>query len=150
MTGDDQANARQAIRHLQSVYNTSGDRGRIDALIATFTPDGVLEAGGGSHVGQTAILEFLTGVVATGGETIDLHGSRHHLTTSRIEIEAPDRAQGWTYFFVMRRGRVLQEGVYVDRYERRTDAWRIAHRRVKIIWEDETAAISRASERQAP
>lgn len=144
MTEAEQTDARQAIRHLQSLYNTSGDRGRIDALIETFAIDGVLEAGGESHAGQASIHAFLTGVVTGGGGTIDLHGSRHHLTTTRIDVETADTAQGWAYFFVMRRGRVLQEGVYIDRYARTNEGWRIAHRRVKILWEDD-ASINRGT-----
>ena len=134
MTEDQQSMIRQAIGHLQSVYNTSGDRGRIDELIAVFAADGVLEAGNGTHEGHAGIAAFLNGVVETGGGSIDLTGSRHHLTTSRIEVDSADRARGWTYFFVMRDGQVLQEGVYIDRYQRAADGWRIAHRRVKILW----------------
>lgn len=124
---------RAEIRHLQSIYNTSGDRGRIEEVIATFATDGALEVPGATHHGRDGIRAFLGGVVSDGA-TIDLRGSRHHLTTSRIELEGDDAAQGWTYFYVMRAGRVLQEGTYVDRYARTPEGWRIAHRRVKILW----------------
>lgn len=134
MTEAEQAAARAAIRHLQSIYNTAGDRGRIDEVLGVFTPDGVLEVPGAVHAGRDAINAFLSGVAATGSDSVDLRGSRHHLTTSRIELESLVAAQGWTYFFVMRAGQVLQEGSYIDRFVRLSEGWRIAHRRVKILW----------------
>lgn len=126
---DDQAE----IRHLLSIYNTSGDRAKIDALLEVFTDDGALEVPGRTHAGKQAIRAFLSGVAETGSDSVDLRGSRHHLTSSRIEFGGDD-AEGWTYFFVMRAGQVLQEGAYIDRFTRTGQGWRIAHRRVKILW----------------
>ncbi|PKP95079.1 MAG: hypothetical protein CVT77_00280 [Alphaproteobacteria bacterium HGW-Alphaproteobacteria-16] len=134
MTDHEQAQARSEIRHLQSIYNTSGDRAKIDDLVATFTDDGVLEVPNTRHEGHAAILAFLSNVAATGSDSVDLRGSRHHLTTSRIEFDDTAAAQGWTYFFVMRAGQMLQEGTYIDRYIRTAQGWRLAHRRVKILW----------------
>lgn len=134
MTDNEQAQARSEIRHLQSTYNTAGDRAKIDDLSATFTDDGVLEVPGASYQGRDAITAFLSGVAESGSDSVDLRGSRHHLTTSRIEFDDSDSANGWTYFFVMRAGQVLQEGSYIDRYVRTALGWRFAHRRVKILW----------------
>lgn len=134
MTAEEEATARAQIRHLQSIYNTSGDRGRIGELVAVFAPDGVLDIETEAFAGAEAIAGFLT-QVATGGTGTDLAGSRHHLTTSRIEFTGAGQAQGWTYFFVMRRGIVLQEGTYIDRYCRVEGEWRIAHRRVKLLYD---------------
>lgn len=134
MTAGDEAIARSQIRHLQAVYNTSGDRGKIGELVAVFAPDGVLDIETEAFAGPEAIADFLT-KVATGGSGSDLSGSRHHLTTSRIEFTEGGQAQGWTYFFVMRRGIVLQEGTYVDRYRKVDGQWRIAHRRVKLVYD---------------
>lgn len=125
---------RAAIRHLQSIYNTEGDRGRIDALVEVFTEDGTLEILGESHEGRDAIHRYLTDVSQNGAPNVDLSGSRHHLTTSRIEFTGPDLAQGWTYFFVMRKGEVLQEGTYVDHFTKSETGWLIAYRRVKLVW----------------
>jgi len=134
MTKDaDQAAARVAIQALLAAYNAAGDRGALDALLAVFAGDGVLEMPSGAFHGRDAIETFLSGVAA-GGAEIDLRGSRHHLTTSHIDLVSPTAALGWTYFFVMRAGVVIQEGTYVDRFECGADGWRIAHRRVKIIW----------------
>lgn len=134
MNESEQAQARAKIRHLQSVYNSAGDRGKIDEVVAVFAEDGVLEIPNAIHRGQQAIAGFLSGVAATGSDGIDLRGSRHHLTTSRVEFTDAGNAQGWTYFFVMRAGQVIQEGSYVDRFVREAAGWRIAHRRVKLLW----------------
>src|SRR5437868_6381329 len=47
----DQLLAREEIAHTQAVYNTEGDRGRIDGLLATFIDDGVLELDRGVFTG---------------------------------------------------------------------------------------------------
>ncbi|RYY25830.1 MAG: nuclear transport factor 2 family protein [Sphingomonadales bacterium] len=126
--------ARSDIRHLHSVYNNAADRGRIADVIAVFMPDGALEVPDATYVGHEAIAAFLTGVGTPSADSVDLRGSRHHLSTSRIEFENDDAAQGWTYFYVMRAGQVIQEGTYIDRYTLAAGGWRIAHRRVKILW----------------
>lgn len=133
MTPEQESFARTAIRHTQSVYNTSGDRGRVDDLLTAFVPDGVLEVPGASYPGHKAIHGFLTGVTS-GSVGPNLAGSRHHLTTSRIEFESDTVALGWTYFFVMRQGTVIQEGTYIDRYVQAGERWLIAHRRVKMLY----------------
>lgn len=130
----EEAAARAAIRHTQSVYNTSGDRGRISELIAVFTEDGILEVPGESHAGRKAIFDYLSRVADGKVEGADLAGARHHLTTSRIEFEGADKALGWTYFYVMRRGQVIEEGTYIDQYVAKSDGWLIAHRRVKLLY----------------
>lgn len=134
-----QANARAAIRHLQAIYNMSGDRGKIGELIAVFTKDGVLEVPGAQFAGRQAIFDFLSRVSDGAVEGVDLSGSRHHLTTSRIEFEDRATALGWTYFFVMRRGQVIEEGTYIDRYVKSGEDWLIAHRRVKLIFSADEA-----------
>lgn len=139
MQDQDQAQhqARAEIRHIQSIYNNAGDRGRIDEVLSVFAGDGVLEVPGSTHAGHDAIRAFLSGVADARSGGIDLRGSRHHLTTCRIELDDAATARGWTYFFVMRAGTVIQEGSYIDRFVRTDDGWRIAHRRVKILWTQE-------------
>lgn len=134
MTPEAESIERTAIRHLQSIYNTAGDRGRIDELINVFAEDGVLEVPHGEHRGRAAISAFLKRVVTGSTGTVKPAGSRHHLTTSRIEFEGPDSALGWTYFFVSSQGIMSEEGLYVDKYKREAGEWRIAHRRVKMLW----------------
>jgi hypothetical protein len=125
--------ARSAIRHTLSVYNNCGDRGRIQELLSAFAPDALLQVPGDEYRGHAQILEYLSGV-ATGTMKIDLRGARHNLTTSRIEIDGPENAHGWTYFFVMRQSEVIQEGTYIDQFIRSGDRWLISHRRVKMLF----------------
>ena len=133
MTHDEENLARMAIRHSQSVYNNSGDRGQVDEMMGAFTPDGVLQTYNARYEGVEAIKAFIA-AVARGEATVDLAGSRHNLTTSRIEFESDTVALGWTYYFVTRKGTTLEDGLYIDRYEKRGDRWLIAHRRVKSLW----------------
>ena len=134
MTPDQENAARVAIHHIMAVYNNAGDRGKIDEMISVFGLLAVLEVGDRAFHGREAIAQFLRSVI-DGAAGADFSGSRHHLTTSRIEFGGDDDyALGWTYFFVARRGITLQEGIYVDRFERAESGWRIARRRIKILF----------------
>jgi SnoaL-like domain len=138
--------AREAIAHTQSVYNTEGDRGRLDELLETFTEDGVLELDRGAYTGREAIRGALSPAVdakkaevgAPGGPRIFL---RHNLTTRRIEFRSGTEADAWTYFFVMTPIGLDHCGVYVDRFVARDGRWLIARRRVKIDWAADTSTI---------
>lgn len=127
------ADARESIRALLATYTSCGDRGRIDEMVSVFADHALLDLPTERHVGREAITRFLQSRV-DGEDAARLRGGRHHLTTSRIEFNSDDEAQGWTYFFVMRRGSVLEEGVYIDRFARVDGTWCIAARRVKVIW----------------
>jgi hypothetical protein len=133
MTPDEENLARMAIRHTQSIYNNCGDRGQVEEMVGTFTPDGVMQTNFGTYEGREAILAFVRSVVARSGDA-DMAGSRHNLTTSRIEFESDTVALGWTYYFVSRRGVTTEDGMYIDRFEKHGDRWLLAHRRVKSLW----------------
>ena len=129
--------AREAIRHTMAVYNTCGDRGANAEAVTAFAEEGVLEVPNGiTYQGRQAVLDFFNGLVRDG----TLSGkrprpTRHHLSTSRIEIELPDRARSWTYFTLVRDGAIIQNGIYVDQFVRVGERWLIAHRRVKIEYD---------------
>ncbi|HVW41978.1 MAG TPA: nuclear transport factor 2 family protein [Amycolatopsis sp.] len=133
----EEATAREGIRYTMAVYNTSGDRGRLDELAATFTEDGVLETAAQRMVGRAAIVRALG---ANLGKT-DGDGRprtsfvRHNLTTSRVEFVSPTEAQGWTYFLVFSDAGPDHMGTYIDRFRKEGDRWLIASRRVKIHWD---------------
>ena len=80
--------ARERIRDTLTLYNWSGDAGRIEDLTQTFCPDGELEVRGTAALaGRTAIAEFLQG-----------HASELHLydVIWRQHIWTPERAsEGW-------------------------------------------------------
>src|SRR5829696_6687597 len=88
----EQVIAREAIIHTQSVYNTEGDRGRVEDLVQTFTEDGILELDRGVFSGREEISRALSAAVAdkrqeavTAGQggSVDRIFLRHNLTTRR-------------------------------------------------------------------
>lgn len=122
---------REAIRVLMARYNIAGDRGDIATLAATFAVDGVLSFNGEPCTGRPAITARLSG---GGTRNPALTVSRHHLTTSLIEIDG-DAATGRSYFHVLTDIGPDHHGVYVDRFARIDGDWRIAHREVRIDWQ---------------
>lgn len=132
MTELDVAIARDQIRNLVATYNNCGDRGRIDEFVEVFASDGVLEISQKKLDGRAAIHREISSIASGTRSDVDLSGSRHQLTTTRIELIDGTNAQGWIYFFVSRRGTIIEEGTYIDRYVKTTEGWRIAHRRVKM------------------
>jgi hypothetical protein len=149
--GADEALAREAIRYTLSVYNSSGDRGRLDELAAAFAPDGILEFSGSRFVGRAAIIEALGGTVELTHKSATAPDGpaplvRHHLTTSRIELVNDREAQGWTYFFVVTGVGPDHSGVYVDRFAALDGRWLITHRRVKIDWQDPGSVMAAAED----
>lgn len=125
------ASDREAIRHLMAVYNINGDRGRITALGETFIEDGILEFSGETITGRAAIVSRLS----RGRERHPaLELSRHHITTSLIELDG-DRATARSYFQVLTNGGLDHHGHYADQLTRMPQGWRIAHRSVRIDYQ---------------
>lgn len=124
--------ARDQIRNLVATYNNCADRGRIDEFIEVFAPDAILETTGMTMEGKANIEHSIRNIATGKNPDVDLSGSRHQLTTTRIEINDENNAQGWIYFFVSRRGEIIEEGTYIDHYIRLANGWRIAKRRVKM------------------
>lgn len=125
--------AREAIRYTLALYNNAGDRGAIDEMMTCFADDALLEVGEDRPAGKAAIRAYYQAVRDTGliGGA-DARPTRHHLTTSRIEFDGPDKAMGWTYFLLVRDGQTIQNGIYVDRFVRDGDRWLLIYRRVKV------------------
>lgn len=122
---------REAIRHLMAVYNINGDRGRVAALGEAFTEDGVIEFSGEATHGQAAIVARLS---SGGARNPALELSRHHLTTSLIELDG-DTATARSYFQVLTNQGLDHHGHYADRLVRTAGGWRIAHRAVRIDYQ---------------
>jgi hypothetical protein len=134
---------REEIRHLMSRYNIGGDRFDLDELASTFAEDGILEFGEGPSQGRAAIRERLGG----GGKSDDgsaksskLSVLRHHLGTSLLTVNG-DTANARTYFIVHTNNGPDHHGVYVDRFVRTGEGWRIAHRVVRIDWQSENSLM---------
>ena len=126
-----EAIAREQIRETLASYNHSGDRGRLEELVECFTPDGVLEiAGEEPSNGRDAILKRLTGVIDDTAKAAAAPMVRHHLSSTRIQMESDGEARVWSYFFVITEVGPDHWGRYIDRFRRTDDAWLIAHRRV--------------------
>ncbi len=128
--------AREAIRYTMSVYNSAGDRGRMDEMMTAFAEDGSLEVQGAVHTGREAIKQNLlavSGVEERRGrfETGQKVFLRHNLSTSRIEMHGPTEADAWTYFFVITEAGLTSTGLYVDQYVKAGDRWLIKYRRVR-------------------
>ena len=142
MTEYEIAIARDQIRALIALYNNSGDRGRIEDLASAFAPDGVLDLGARRLEGREAIRAELGAIASGAHPDINLAGARHQITTSRIELLDSDHAKGWIYFFVSRRGQIIEEGTYIDDYIRLPgEGWRIALRRPKMHYTIHDPAI---------
>ena len=139
----EQAVAREAIKHTMSIYNTEGDRGRLEGLASAFFEDGVLETANGTSKGRQAIIDYLSQGVAK--RASDPEGGvgfvRHNLTTSRIEFASDTEANCWTYFIVFTKFGPDHMGTYIDTFRKSGDDWLIAHRRVKLHWNNEASTF---------
>lgn len=124
---------RDNLRALIARYNIEGDRGNLAGLASVFAADGTLEFSGEGSTGPEAIVQRLGARPATARNPA-LTVVRHHLTTSQIELDG-DEATGRTYFVVMTDIGPDHHGVYVDRFVRTEQGWRIAHRQVRIDWQ---------------
>jgi hypothetical protein len=157
MTLDDLL-AREAIRHTLASYNMAGDRLKLEDFLAVFTEDAILESAGASPgegfrcEGREAIRRWMTDFESRPSRPPGVEAPRfvrHHLTTSRIELEGPDRASARTYFHVLTQIGPDHAGYYVDVLRRTGERWLIAERRIRVDWRapdslfrtrDETAA----------
>jgi hypothetical protein len=125
---------REAIRHLMAIYNINGDRGRVAALAEVFAEDGAIEFSGEVTRGRAAITERLSGGGGNSKRNPALELSRHHITTSLIELDG-DTAQARTYFQVLSNEGLDHHGHYVDRLARTGEGWKIVHREVRIDYQ---------------
>lgn len=125
--------AREEIRRTLAAYHFSGDRGRLDEMVAVFTEDGVLELSTGRHLGRTAIREFLSGVGVAPDRPRPAF-LQHHLTTSSIELDGVDAALGFHYFLVTSPVGLDHCGRYRDSYRQVGDRWLISSRTATVTW----------------
>ena len=124
--------AREEIRDLVARYAQHADGGRFDELVALFAPDGTLRVDEREPLcGRDAIRAFLGSTRASLRDAPTPRAIRHHVTTLRIEVTAPDAAAGAAYFLVVT-DRLDHWGRYRDRYVRQDDGWLFAERRVRV------------------
>lgn len=128
--------ARESARDLVARYNACGDADEIDALVALFADDAVMEVGPwGRHEGKDAIRAFFEGVrrpARTDGAGGERRFIRHLTATHQIDVEGPDAARGRCYFAVLTAEGLDHWGRYLDRYAQRGGVWRFAAREVVV------------------
>jgi hypothetical protein len=140
--------ARERIRDTLAAYTWSGDSGRIDDLVATFCPDGVLEIRGEDPLpGRDAIRARLTAVAATPAADGVRRIVRHNLANIRFSDIAPDRVHVSSYFTVVTEIGLDHYGRYRDVFVPVGPAddpqWLIARRFVSTDWSAPDSTMAR-------
>jgi hypothetical protein len=130
MARDDSAD-RNEIRNLMARYSLASDCGRHHDLAQTFAEDGTLCFSGQATTGRAEIVTRLT---QRGPRNAALTLTRHHLTTSLIEVEG-ERATGKTYFQVVTNIGLDHCGVYVDEFVKLDGNWYFARREARVDWQ---------------
>jgi hypothetical protein len=121
--------ARECIRDTVARYNHAGDRGRFDAMVECFTPDGTLTiVGGDAHHGRDALRGFFAGV---GDTAPGLTHLRHCVTNLLIDVVDPQEAEASSYFQVITDIGLDHWGRYRDRLVPVGDRWLLVTRSVK-------------------
>lgn len=125
--------ARESIRDLVARYNTAGDAGRFDPVLALFTEDASMALPDGVHDGLAAIRAIFEGASArTGGEGSQARFIRHFTATHQIDLLNENEATGRCYFVVFTDRGADHWGRYLDAYRRVDDRWLFAMREVKV------------------
>jgi hypothetical protein len=123
--------AREAIRDLVVRYNSYGDSGLFDRMIALFAPDAILEINGVAHHGLDELRQVFDSVSERssrpGGRPAYL---RHCTATHQIDLVDETTASGRCYFFVLTTVGLDHWGRYLDEYRVVEGEWRFARRRV--------------------
>lgn len=131
--------ARESIRDLVTRYNSNGDTGRFEQVLALFAPDAVMEtrASGGewqTYRGVEEIATIFTGTkqrwAAEAGERRAPGYIRHCVFTHQVDFLEPTRATGRCYFQVLMAHGLDHWGRYFDDYEERDGRWLFTRRRV--------------------
>jgi 3-phenylpropionate/cinnamic acid dioxygenase small subunit len=123
--------AREAIRDLVVRYNSYGDSGLFDRMLALFAPDAVVEIRGEVYEGLDEIRRVFAGVPErTAGLGERPAYLRHCTTTHQIDLIDQNSATGRCYFFVLTAIGLDHWGRYIDEYRMVDGEWRFARRRV--------------------
>ena len=129
---------REEIRNLLTVYVQYADTGRTDEMLALFAPDAQMEPTGDPAChGREEIRAYFE----RAGESFRTHMTvpllRHHLSSIRITVTAPDEATSTSYFLAITSIGPDHWGRYKDRLARTADGWQIVHR--QLLLEGRTA-----------
>lgn len=125
--------ARESIRDLVARYNSNGDSGRIEQVMALFAPDASLEVPGHAPLeGVAAIRAFFAGVAGGGDNPFELKLLHHHTATHQVDFIDEDAARGRCYFAVYTQIGLDHWGRYIDEYRRLDGRWRFQRRAVRV------------------
>lgn len=125
---------RQEIRDVLATFARGIDRSDVEMVRSTFWPDGTFDHG---RLASGPVEGFLQQM-----PTWPFVWTQHHLAQTMYEF-AGDVAFTETYCMAYHRRRADESGVekditigvrYLDRFERRDGAWRIAHRVLGWDW----------------
>jgi len=134
LTADD----RLAIADLAARYAAAVDGREFDRLAVVFTPDCRLETGRSVRDGIDEVSEAMQGLLR-------YEATSHVLGQQVLDVtDDADVVTGLTYCTAHhltqhpdRRSDKVMHIRYHDRFVRTVDGWRIADRRLEIIWTDE-------------
>jgi hypothetical protein len=138
MTSASELEHRVRIEDALRSYCRGIDRLHAPSIEAAFHPGAVLE---GYGVGEPVSIEdFVTNVTAS--LRAKFAATQHRLSNVTIELDG-DRALVESYVLAYHialrdEGRTLItfNGRYIDQFEQRDGAWRIAHRHLRMDWSD--------------
>jgi hypothetical protein len=144
---------RESARETLGVYARAVDRGQFDEVVETFTDDALLEVPpSGSYCGHAQIRTFMVDLRKRFERHIDATGKpfylRHHLTTSRINVQSDRSATAWTRFLALGPQGIDHTGTYTDRLMPVGDHLRLVRRKIVIDWyatDSPVPAMMRAS-----
>lgn len=134
--------ARESIRDLVTRYNTNGDSGRFDNVMALFADDAVMELEGPEgptlYRGHSEILTIFTGTKDRWADELGSEKAadapppyvRHRVATHQIDVDDESHARGYCYYQVVMPHGLDHWGRYFDRYEQRDGRWVFTHRKV--------------------
>jgi len=123
--------AREAIRDLVVRYNSYGDSGLFDRMLALFAPDAVVEIGGDIYRGSRQIGEAFNRVPAHASKPAGQPAYLRHCTaTHQIDLVDETTATGRCYFFVLTAVGLDHWGRYLDEYSVIEAEWRFTRRRI--------------------
>ncbi len=104
------------------------DRSDVPGILANYTDDGVLDAGGRTAEGRDALFEFFGGAAA---KPTDNERSKHVITNTLLEQDG-DAIVSTSYWQVLRSWGIANWGRYVDRFVDDGGAWKISRRTVFV------------------
>jgi ketosteroid isomerase-like protein len=134
------AEDRALIEDLQARYMFALDFKDVDAYLATFTEDGVLDIGTGEIKGHEAIRKIISGMPSNQAAAKDAAKpypatGRHNITNIVIKVEG-NTAKGVAYWFhygnnnPKRTATLNSYGHYVDEMEKVNGKWLFKKRRI--------------------